>query len=70
MHAWNQLETSKKELEAATQHYEQQSTIIHVQIAAHNKQITDLIAQINTLKQDREAKEKNVPAEWLPRNMR
>ena len=65
MQAWNQLETAKKELDLAQEQYEKLSTTTHSQIAVNNQKNSEINEQINALLQERGAKEKTVPAEWL-----
>jgi len=65
MQAWNQLETAKKELDTAQAHYDQLSKATHEQMATNNQKITEINEHVTALIEDRNEKEKTVPAEWL-----
>lgn len=65
MHAWNQLELTKKEYDAAVKEFESQEKKIQDQIEEDNKKISDIKHQVDGLIKDRVEKEFVVPSEWL-----
>lgn len=65
MQVWNQLETAKKESEAASQQYEQQHQKTQELIQQNNQKISEINQQVSALVLERTEKEKRVPTEWI-----
>jgi predicted nucleic acid-binding Zn-ribbon protein len=63
--AWNQLENTKKELDASDVIYQQHQVEIKQQIDERENQIKEVLSQVDQLLADRIQKDQNMPAEWL-----
>lgn len=62
---WNQLENTKKELDASDVAYQQHQVEIKQQIDERENQIKEVLSQVDQLLADRIQKDQTMPAEWL-----
>jgi len=63
--AWNRFETSKKEYELQKKTIEEQTDGIKTTIEVKEKELGELVKDLDERRRDRNEKTKNIPEEWM-----